>query len=110
MSRAESSEDETAREQAQTFLRKESCRWKRSQSTVGTRLESDRLIVSRAVPPWQRKMGREEATEIERHGVERERKIEHRLESIVERGHRVRRDDLLSSLRLLAGIVNIGYR
>lgn len=67
---------------------------------------SDRLT-SRS--PWQRKMGREEATEIERHGVERERKIEHRLESIVERGHRVRRDDLLSSLRLLAGIVNIAY-
>lgn len=44
-----------------------------------------------------------------KHGEQRARKKEHRLESIVERGHRVRRDDLLSSLRLLDRIVNIDY-
>lgn len=48
--------------------------------------------------------------EIKKRGKERERKKEDRLESIVERGRRVRRDDLLSSLRLLGScIVNIGY-
>lgn len=60
---------------------------------VGTRLESDPLYISF---PWKR--GRRWWNRGEGGGSSRER--------IVERGHRVRRDDPLSSLRLLNRIVN----
>lgn len=61
---------------------------------VGTRLESDPLYISSPVP-------------LERGGRNRgERGGGSSRERIVERGHRVRRDDPLSSLRLLNRIVN----
>lgn len=52
---------DSARGQGETFLRKESCGWKRSQSLAGTRLEADPLrIASRAVPLTVRNSDREE--------------------------------------------------
>lgn len=78
-SRVETRRDGTARKQGETFLRKESCRWKRSQSLAGTRLESDLLYIAMRAVPLTEKDGMRGTVatpgeERERHATKNERR------------------------------------